>query len=76
MLTAKRVERTKKPGRYRDSGGIRGLLLQISANGARVGSCDISATGASARPGSGLRVRVLIERGARASAAGAPAPGR
>jgi integrase len=35
MLTAKRVERTKKPGRYRDSGGIRGLLLQISANGAK-----------------------------------------
>jgi integrase len=35
MLTAKCVERTKKPGRYRDSGGIRGLLLQISANGAK-----------------------------------------
>jgi integrase len=35
MLTAKRVERTKKPGRYRDSGGIRGLLLQISASGAK-----------------------------------------
>jgi integrase len=35
MLTAKSVERTKKPGRYRDSGGIRGLLLQISANGAK-----------------------------------------
>jgi len=35
MLTAKSVERTKKPGRYRDSGGIRGLLLQISESGAK-----------------------------------------
>ena len=35
MLTAKRVERTNKPGRYRDSGSVRGLLLQISASGAK-----------------------------------------
>jgi integrase len=35
MLTAKRVERTKKPGRYRDSGGVTGLLLQISDSGAK-----------------------------------------
>src|SRR5215469_1483127 len=37
MLTAKRVERTKKPGRYRDGGdgGITGLLLQISDSGAK-----------------------------------------
>src|SRR5215831_15081318 len=34
MLTAKRVERTKKPGRYR-CGLVKGLLLQISASGAK-----------------------------------------
>ena len=34
MLTAKRVERTKTPGRYRD-GMVKGLLLQISASGAK-----------------------------------------
>jgi integrase len=34
MLTAKRVERTKKPGRYRD-GIVPGLLLQISESGAK-----------------------------------------
>ena len=34
MLTAKRVERTKKPGRYRD-GIVPGLLLQISERGAK-----------------------------------------
>ena len=34
MLTAKKVERTTKPGRYRD-GEIKGLLLQISRNGAK-----------------------------------------
>jgi integrase len=34
MLTAKSVERTKKSGRYR-CGLVRGLLLQISANGAK-----------------------------------------
>jgi integrase len=34
MLTAKRVERTKKPGRYRD-GLVKGLLLQISKSGAK-----------------------------------------
>jgi integrase len=34
MLTAKRVERTRKPGRYR-CGLVKGLLLQISANGAK-----------------------------------------
>jgi integrase len=35
MLTAKQVERTAKPGRYRDRGGVPGLLLQISTNGAK-----------------------------------------
>jgi hypothetical protein len=35
MLTAKRVERTKKPGRYRDRDGVKGLLLQISKSGAK-----------------------------------------
>jgi integrase len=34
MLTAKKVERTKTPGRYRD-GLVRGLYLQISDNGAK-----------------------------------------
>jgi integrase len=34
MLTAKRVERTKTPGRYR-CGLVKGLLLQISDNGAK-----------------------------------------
>jgi integrase len=34
MLTAKKVERTKKPGRYRD-GLVKGLLLQISRGGAK-----------------------------------------
>jgi integrase len=34
MLTAKRVERTKRPGRYRD-GMIKGLLLQVSPTGAK-----------------------------------------
>ena len=34
MLTAKRVERTKTPGRYRD-GMVRGLLLQVSSTGAK-----------------------------------------
>jgi len=34
MLTAKRVERTKRPGRYRD-GTVKGLLLQISDSGAK-----------------------------------------
>jgi integrase len=34
MLTAKKVERTKTPGRYRD-GIIPGLLLQISESGAK-----------------------------------------
>jgi integrase len=34
MLTAKSVERTKKPGRYR-CGLVRGLYLQISDNGAK-----------------------------------------
>ena len=34
MLTAKRVERTTKPGRYRD-GIVKGLLLQISKSGAK-----------------------------------------
>jgi hypothetical protein len=34
MLTAKRVERTTKPGRYRD-GIVPGLLLQISESGAK-----------------------------------------
>jgi integrase len=34
MLTAKRVEREKRPGRYRD-GEIRGLYLQISDTGAK-----------------------------------------
>jgi hypothetical protein len=35
MLTAKRVERTTTPGRYRDRGGVKGLLLQISESGAK-----------------------------------------
>jgi integrase len=34
MLTAKRVERTTKPGRYRD-GIVKGLMLQISKSGAK-----------------------------------------
>jgi hypothetical protein len=34
MLTAKRVERTRRPGRYRD-GTVKGLLLQISESGAK-----------------------------------------
>jgi integrase len=34
MLTARKVERTKTPGRYRD-GLVRGLYLQISDTGAR-----------------------------------------
>jgi integrase len=34
MLTAKKVERTKAPGRYRD-GLVKGLLLQISDSGAK-----------------------------------------
>jgi integrase len=34
MLTAKRIERTKKPGRYRD-GMIKGLLLQIARGGSK-----------------------------------------
>jgi integrase len=34
MLTAKRVERTKKPGRYR-CGLVKGLLLQVSSTGAK-----------------------------------------
>jgi hypothetical protein len=34
MLTAKKVERTKKPGRYRD-GLIKGLLLQIARGGSK-----------------------------------------
>lgn len=34
MLTAKKVERTKEPGRYRD-GLVKGLLLQISESGAK-----------------------------------------
>ena len=34
MLTAKKVERTKTPGRYRD-GKIKGLLLQVSSAGAK-----------------------------------------
>jgi integrase len=34
MLTAKRVERTKTPGRYRD-GLIKGLLLQIARSGSK-----------------------------------------
>jgi integrase len=34
MLTAKRVERTKQPGRYRD-GIVPGLLLQITESGAK-----------------------------------------
>jgi len=34
MLTAKKVERTKNPGRYR-CGLVKGLLLQISATGAK-----------------------------------------
>lgn len=34
MLTAKKVERTRKPGRYRD-GLVKGLLLQISKSGAK-----------------------------------------
>src|SRR6516225_7145944 len=34
MLTAKKVERTKTPGRYR-CGVVRGLYLQISDNGAK-----------------------------------------
>jgi integrase len=35
MLTAKKVERTKTPGRYRDRDGVKGLLLQISDSGAK-----------------------------------------
>jgi hypothetical protein len=34
LLTAKRVERTKTPGRYR-CGLVRGLYLQMSDNGAK-----------------------------------------
>ena len=34
MLTAKKVERTKEPGRYR-CGLVKGLLLQISDGGAK-----------------------------------------
>ena len=34
MLTAKRVERSKKPGRYR-CGLVKGLLLQVSDSGAK-----------------------------------------
>src|SRR6516162_4910714 len=34
MLTAKRVERTKTPGRHR-CGLVRGLYLQVSDNGAK-----------------------------------------
>ena len=34
MLTAKKVERVKRPGRYRD-GAIRGLYLQISPGGGK-----------------------------------------
>ena len=34
MLTAKKVERLKKPGRYRD-GHIRGLYLQIGPTGGK-----------------------------------------
>jgi integrase len=35
MLTAKRVERLKRPGRYRDAGGIRGLYLQVGPTGGK-----------------------------------------
>jgi integrase len=36
MLTQRRIERTRQPGRYRDRGGpVRGLLLQISGGGAK-----------------------------------------
>jgi integrase len=34
MLTAKRVEREKRPGRYRD-GGVRGLYLQVGPTGGK-----------------------------------------
>ena len=34
MLTAKKVERTKTPGRYR-CGLVKGLLLQVTDTGAK-----------------------------------------
>jgi hypothetical protein len=44
MLTAKKVERTKTPGRYRD-GLVRGLYLQISDNGANCASSGTAKSG-------------------------------
>jgi integrase len=35
MLTQRMVERVTKPGRYRDRNGMPGLLLQVSATGAK-----------------------------------------
>jgi integrase len=35
MLTQRMVERVTKPGRYRDRNGMPGLLLQVSASGAK-----------------------------------------
>jgi integrase len=35
MLSAKKIERVKEPGRYRDRNGVPGLLLQVSENGAK-----------------------------------------
>jgi integrase len=35
MLTQRMVDRVTKPGRYRDRNGMPGLLLQVSATGAR-----------------------------------------
>jgi integrase len=35
MLTAKKVEQLKTPGRYRDGSGVKGLLLQIGPNGGK-----------------------------------------
>ena len=52
MLTAKKVEREKRPGRYRD-GHIRGLYLQIGPTGGKAGYCASSATAASAGSGWG-----------------------
>ena len=35
MLTQRFIERVTKPGRYRDRGGMPGLLLQVTANGTK-----------------------------------------
>ena len=75
MLTAKRVEREKRPGRYRD-GHIRGLYLQVGPTGGKILAAALRARRPRALARVGATGRRRFENSTRARPCRPPAPAR